>query len=261
MAAAAPVLLVGGWTLAAARQPSSYDSRTDTISQLAAVGATDSWIMTLVFAAIGVCYVLIAVAVREPALPGRIALATGGVATVLVAVSPEPKGGTSERHGIVATIASSAVAIWPILAARRGRQSAWPLRPAVAATASIVLIGLLVWFVSELHRRNFIGTSERLAATAEALWVGLTVLVLHRAAGDRRPAFGPLVLVASADPSMGECSGGHGTPPTSGRRAVTADRCPECGARTRSTRSSPSQAVHERAAPGALPRHSGRRSA
>ena len=61
MAAAAPVLLVGGWTLAAARQPSSYDSRTDTISQLAAVGATDSWIMTLVFATIGVCYVLIAV--------------------------------------------------------------------------------------------------------------------------------------------------------------------------------------------------------
>jgi hypothetical membrane protein len=255
MAAAAPVLLVGGWTLAAARQPSSYDSRTDTISQLAAVGANDSWIMTLVFATIGVCYLLLALAVREPALPGRIALAIGGAATVLVAVSPEPKGGTSERHGIVATIASSAVAIWPILAARRGRQVAWPLRPAVSATASIVLIGLLVWFVSELHRRTFIGTSERLAATAEALWVGLTVLVIHRSASARKPTFGLLVLVASADSEKGECSGRHGTPPTSGRRGVTPDRCPECGARTRT---SASHALHERAAP---PRHSGRRSA
>jgi hypothetical membrane protein len=228
MAAAAPVLLVGGWTLAAARQPSSYDSRTDTISQLAAVGATDSWIMAAVFAAVGLFYVLIAIAVREPALPGRIALATGGVATVLVAVSPEPKGGTSERHGIVATIASSAVAIWPILAARRGHHVSWPLRPVVSATASIVLIGLLVWFVSELHRRTFIGTSERLAATAEALWVGLTVAVLHRSVSVRRPAVGP------------------GVREWSGRvqwQGNTAGRCPEPGALDRS---SPGQPVRER---------------
>jgi len=190
MAAAAPVLLVGGWTLAAARQPPGYDSRTDTISALAAEGATDRWIMTLVFAAIGVCYVLIAVAVHEPAMPGRIALATGGIATILVAVIPQPRGGTSDGHGVVATIASSAVAIWPVLATRRGPQVSWPLRPMASVTASIVLVGLLVWFVGELQRQTLVGTFERLAATAEALWVGLTVAVLRRSVlpGSGRPA-------------------------------------------------------------------------
>jgi hypothetical protein len=39
-AAAAPVLLVGGWTLAAGLQPGSFDPVADTISALAAVGAT-----------------------------------------------------------------------------------------------------------------------------------------------------------------------------------------------------------------------------
>ena len=190
LAAAVPVLLVGGWTLAAARQPPGYDSRRDTISELAADGANDRWIMTLVFASIGLCYVLIAIAVREPALPGRIALATGGTATVLVAAFPVPRNGTSDRHGVVATIASSAVAIWPVLAARRGPHVSWPLRPVPSTTASIVLIGLLVWFVSVLHRHTLVGTFERLAAVAEALWVCLAVAVLRRSAAPviHRPA-------------------------------------------------------------------------
>ena len=180
VAAAAPVLFVGGWTLAAARQPPTYDSQNDTISALAAEGATDRWIMTLTFVAVGLCYALIAIAVREPAVPGRIALAMGGVATIFVAVFPEPKADTSDKHGVVATIASSAVAIWPIVAAKRGPRVSWPLRPVVSVTASIVLIGLLVWFASELQRGTLVGTSERMAAGAEALWVGLAVAALRR---------------------------------------------------------------------------------
>jgi hypothetical membrane protein len=210
MAAAAPVLLVGGWTLAAARQPPGYDSRTDTISALAAEGATDRWIMTGVFAAIGLCYVLVALALREPAMPGRIALATGGVATILVAVFPEPRGGPSDRHGVVATIASSAVAIWPVLAARRGARVSWPLRPVASTIASVVLIGLLVWFVSELQHRTLIGTYERLAAAAEAVWVGLAVVALRRpvVAANARSSR------ANARPVVAERFRRDATPPT-----------------------------------------------
>jgi hypothetical membrane protein len=194
MAAAAPVLLIGGWTVAAARQPpKTYDSRTDTISALAAEGATDRWIMTLVFAAIGLCYVLIATAVRGPAIPGRIALATGGVATILVAVFPETQAGPSDRHGVVATIASSAVAMCPLLSSRRGPHVSWPLRPVASTIASIVLIGLLVWFVSELQHRTLVGTYERLAAAAEALWVVLTVAVLRRSVRAGKQAVDPEV--------------------------------------------------------------------
>jgi hypothetical membrane protein len=184
-AAAAPVLLVGGWTLAAARQPPTYDPQTDTLSALAAEGASDRWIMTLVFAATGLCYVLTAIALRLPALPGRIALATGGAATILVAVFPEPNGGTSDTHGVAAAIASSAVAVWPALAARRESQVPWPLRPMASVTLSVVLIALLVWFVSELRRDMNAGLSERMAAGSEALWVGLAATILRRSALSR----------------------------------------------------------------------------
>jgi hypothetical membrane protein len=179
-AAAAPVLLVGGWTLAAARQPPTYDPRTDTLSALAAEGAVDRWIMTLAFVVIGLCYVLTAMALREPALPGRIALATGGVATIFVAIVPQPNSGTSDKHGVAATIASSAVAVWPALAARREPRVSWLLRPIASITVSIVLIGLLVWFASELQRESLAGLSERMAAGAQALWVGLAAATLRR---------------------------------------------------------------------------------
>jgi hypothetical protein len=46
--AAAPVLLVGGWTAAAALQP-HFDQIADTVSSLAAPGATDRWVMTATF--------------------------------------------------------------------------------------------------------------------------------------------------------------------------------------------------------------------
>src|SRR6266536_1028044 len=42
-AAAAPVLLAGGWTVAAALQPGSFNQIADTISALAAHGAADRW--------------------------------------------------------------------------------------------------------------------------------------------------------------------------------------------------------------------------
>ncbi|MBA2310412.1 MAG: DUF998 domain-containing protein, partial [Pseudonocardiales bacterium] len=44
--AAAPVLLIGGWTVAAVRQPAVFDSTVDTISALAALDATDRVVMT-----------------------------------------------------------------------------------------------------------------------------------------------------------------------------------------------------------------------
>jgi len=47
------VLLVAGWTVAAALQPRSFNPVAGTVSALAAVGAADRWVMTLAFAAAG----------------------------------------------------------------------------------------------------------------------------------------------------------------------------------------------------------------
>jgi len=41
------MLLVCGWTIATRLQPPSFDPVADTVSELAAVGATDRWVMTL----------------------------------------------------------------------------------------------------------------------------------------------------------------------------------------------------------------------
>jgi hypothetical protein len=67
--AAAPVLLVGGWTVAARLQPRSFNAVASTISALAADSAADRWVMTLVLLAVGVCDVVTGLALRPAAAP------------------------------------------------------------------------------------------------------------------------------------------------------------------------------------------------
>jgi hypothetical membrane protein len=78
--AASPVLLIGGWTVAATLQPPSFNPVTDTVSALAALGATDRWLMTLVFVVVGVCDVVTGIALRPAASAGRVRRARGAVA-------------------------------------------------------------------------------------------------------------------------------------------------------------------------------------
>jgi hypothetical protein len=89
----APVLLAGGWTLAAQRQPAGYDAVRDTISALAAANATDRWVMTAALLGVGACHLVTAAALRPASLTGRVVLAAGGAATVAVALFPLPFGG------------------------------------------------------------------------------------------------------------------------------------------------------------------------
>jgi hypothetical protein len=90
-AALAPVFLIGGWTVAAGRQPTGYSPARETTSALAGLGATDRWVMTIGLAALGICHLVTALGLRPAAGTGRLLLATGGVATVLVAVFPVPR--------------------------------------------------------------------------------------------------------------------------------------------------------------------------
>ncbi len=123
--AAAPVLLIGGWTLAAGRQPGGFDSTVGTISALAAENATDRWLMTAALIGVGLCHVVTAFGLSPAALPGRIVLALGGVATALVAAFPLPAAGDAPAHAITATLAFLTLAVWPAFAWRR--RSASPL--------------------------------------------------------------------------------------------------------------------------------------
>ena len=69
--AAAPVLMVAGWTAAARLQPHPVDPVAETVSALAAVGATDRWVMTLTFVLVGACDLITGLALRPARTPGR----------------------------------------------------------------------------------------------------------------------------------------------------------------------------------------------
>src|ERR1019366_4157404 len=135
-AVAAPVLLIGGWTLAQARQPTGYDPIRDTISALAAHGARDRWVMTSALAGLGACYLITAAGLGPARRAGRVVLAGGGAATLLVAAFPPPAHGNSVPHTIAATVAFISLGAWPVFAARRDARG--PLLTWAASVAATI---------------------------------------------------------------------------------------------------------------------------
>jgi len=168
--AAAPLVLAGGWIVAARLQPRSYDPLADTVSALAALGAADRWVMTLAFVAVAACEFATGLALSPAGLPGRLILMAGAVAGVVVAASPEQVGG-SPRHAIWAAVGLCALTVWPAGAWRRGRAVPWALRPVATAWAVAVLLALLAWFVMELITgAGLAGLAERVLGLAQAGW-------------------------------------------------------------------------------------------
>jgi hypothetical membrane protein len=165
-AVAAPVLMVGGWTAAADLQP-RFDPVTETVSSLAAPGATDRWVMTLTFVVVGFCYVVTALVLRPARTTGRLILIVGAVAGMLVAANPEHAGDAYP---------------WPhIICASIGPAVPWGLRPAVAATAVAVLLALVAWFAVELVTgTGQVGLAERIMGVAQAVWPLAVVLSCAR---------------------------------------------------------------------------------
>src|ERR1700734_995377 len=162
--AAAPVLLAGGWAVAAALQPRPVNAVADTISSLAAGG------------------------LRPAAAPGRLILISGGVAGLLVAANPEPARGGSLPHGLWAPYGFLALAVWPVGSRRRGPWVPYGLRAAVTAVASGALLGLLVWFGAELITRGGqIGLAERVLTEAQAVWPLAVVLTCRQSPLRARP--------------------------------------------------------------------------
>jgi hypothetical membrane protein len=167
-AAAAPVALIGGWTLAQTRQSAGFDPVIDTISALAARGADDRWIMTVGLFVLGVCHVVTAAGLTESARPGRMLLALGGAATIVVAASPQP----AAAHIPAAAVSFGALALWPAFSALPDRRS--------GIVVTVVMLVLLAWLGFELRDGNQLGLSERLLAGFQALWPLVVVLVIVR---------------------------------------------------------------------------------
>jgi hypothetical membrane protein len=188
-AVAAPVVLIGGWTVAAGLQP-RFDPVADTVSDLAAIGATDRWVMNLVFVLVGACYILTALALRSAKTVGRMVLIAGAIAGMLVAANPEHAGGFgSVPHFVFASLGFAGLTLWPVAAARKGPMAPWGVRrgPAVAAVA--VQFALLAWFGTELILGGHqVGLAERIMGAAEAAWPLAVVLSCYLPAKKPAPA-------------------------------------------------------------------------
>lgn len=193
-AAAAPALLVAGWTVAGARQPPGYDPVRDTISELAGEGATDPWLMGGALVLLGCCYCATAAALHAAGLPSRFLLAVGGVATVALIAFPRPQVGGSPAHGVVATVAVLALSLWPAgtalrlprsvpreVAASPAGRPPWAFRRPVALAVTAVLLALFGWSAAEVTGGSRTGLAERVAALAVTLWPLAAVLSARRA--------------------------------------------------------------------------------
>jgi hypothetical protein len=174
---ASPVVLVAGWTIAAVLQPRPFNQVADTVSALAAIGAADRWVMTLVFLVVGACDVVTAAALRSAAPAGRVILIAGAVSGMAVAGYPQNARGGLVAHAVWAALAVAGLAAWPAGAWRRGRSVPWGLRPAICAGAVAVQLVLVAWFVTELVAgAGQVGLAERVAGAAQAIWPLVVVL-------------------------------------------------------------------------------------
>jgi len=182
--------------LAASRQPTGYNPVRDTISSLAAQGATDRWVMTAALLAVGVCDVVTGAGLNPARWAGRLTLMVGGVATMLVAAFPQPLRGNGVDHTIAATVAFTTLAVWPIMAVRR-RAGVAVLSLPFAVCASLVTLGLLTWFTLEIHGSHR-GLAERAAALSEVLWPLVVALGARHVLLGRRQSGRPAIGAARA---------------------------------------------------------------
>lgn len=182
---AAPVLLIGGWTLAAVIQPVPFDAVVRTISDLAALTTPDRWVMTTALVGVGLSHIATACALAPAAVAGRLVLGLGGLTTLAVAAFPLPaRGGSSSAHTAAAAVAFISLAVWPAFAwvhKRRPEQIAGVLQPRVSAAATFALLLAVGWFFTELLAAGEqVGLAERVAAGTQALWPLVVVLSLRR---------------------------------------------------------------------------------
>lgn len=180
-AAAAPVLVIGGYLAATAIQPARYNPLRDTISQLAAKGATEPWVMTSALVGVAFCYLLAAFGLQPAGAVSRSLLAAGGVATFFVAVFRQPDRGYSLGHELAVIAAALTCCTWPAFVSHR-QQQAPLLRRTPSFAAAGISIALAAWYALESHGA-LLGLAERCAAAAPPLWLFAVAVTARRALG------------------------------------------------------------------------------
>ena len=172
----APVLLIGGWTVAADLQPVPFDAVSRSISSLAAQGMPYRWVITSALLGVGICNFVTGLALRPAAEAGRILLILGGICSMLIAAYPQHSHSGSPAHEAFSVAGVVLMTIWPVAAVRRDADAPYFLQARVAYLAMLVNLGLLAWFTAELFNGPLLGLAERAVTADQTTWPLAVVL-------------------------------------------------------------------------------------
>jgi hypothetical membrane protein len=172
----APVLLIGGWTVAADLQPVPFNPISRSISALAAQGMPYRWLITVALLGVGACHLATGLALRSAKEAGRIMLIFGGLSGMLIAANPQHIHTASVPHVIFSVTGVVLMTLWPVGAMRQDPGAPLALRPSAAWAYGVFTLGLLLWFTAELFNGNELGLAERAITAVQSLWPLVVVL-------------------------------------------------------------------------------------
>jgi hypothetical protein len=180
-----PVVLVGGWLIAGALQPTSYSPMRQTMSVLAGHSGTDRWVMTAALLLVGSCQIATGAGLTAVRMPARILLILTGLSTLGIAATPEPATGPTSRHLAFAVSCVVTTVVWPVLVARRAPTQSWILSVYGCATVTLIFAGLSCWLlIAARDGGGDLGMVERLTSAVQSLFPLVVALALRQTARD-----------------------------------------------------------------------------
>jgi hypothetical protein len=180
----APVVLVGGWLIAGALQPTSYSPMRQTMSVLAGHSGTDRWVMTAALLLVGSCQIATGAGLTAVRTPARILLIATGLSTLGIAATPEPATGPTWRHLAFAVTCVVTTAVWPVLVARRAPARSWILSVCGCATVTVIFAVLSSWLViAARDGGGDLGMVERLTSAVQGVFPLVVALAVRVADG------------------------------------------------------------------------------
>ena len=108
-----PILLTGGWLVAGALQPASYNPVRATVSVMAGHAGTDRWVMTGALLLVGGFHLVTAAGLGALRVSARVLLVLAGVSSVGIALSPEPVLGSTPQHLAWTSFGAVIITVWP----------------------------------------------------------------------------------------------------------------------------------------------------
>lgn len=174
-----PVQSVLGWVIAGALWP-GYDPIRKTISDLAADDSPVQWIQSSFFILGGTLSLIAAIYVRSFAMPGRVVIFLGGVATYGFTYFTTPsQDSSSEMHRVFAIISFVLFSAWPLFSMRISGSYPWVLRPVGAIVATLGFTVISLWFLSTWTNPEAtnVGLVERIIATAQTTYLSAVIWI------------------------------------------------------------------------------------